>query len=335
MSTMPQARDRADWSTPINLGGGALLIALFALTATNAVGMALLWENAHWTVAALVTAALGYLRYRQAPSEERSAHAAIAVGLGIYLAGQLAWDLQVVLGLVTVPALSDLGFLPSTMPIAWAFVHQLQRRLDRADRVAFALDAAIVFITALLLVWMGYGSTAVVAGDPLAGVILIAYPVAFLAASGIGALAALRARVAASWRGINALLLGLAGTGIAWVLWLDRAVTEIPAVGSPVNYAFSVTWFAVGVGAYHLRLDQAGTSVLNRVASALGLLFPMLAIAAVLAGQVVAEVVDHARPHVISLIGATAVVGLAIRPPSRVCKPGLTPIGGSRCHGCR
>lgn len=312
MSAMPRAGGPAAWSTQLMLGGGVLLLALFALTVAGAAGAAPLWENAHWTVVALITAALGYLRYRAAPPEDRTAHAAIALGLGLYLAGQLAWDVQVVLGLVTVPALSDLGFLSSALPIGWAFVHRLRRSLDRAERVAFALDATIVGATALLLVWMAYGSTAVVASDPLAGVILIAYPVAFLSAAGIGALAALRSRVAASWRGITPLLLGLAGTGLAWVLWLEQAITEIPSAGSPINYAFSMTWFAVGVGAFHLRLDRVGTRTLDRVATVAELLFPMLAIAAVLTGLVVAEVAHHPRPHAVKLLGAAAVVGLAI-----------------------
>lgn len=276
------------------IGAWLAVATLSLLTALDALGQATLWENGHWTVAAAVPAVLALLAFRRAPAEEREARAAIAVGFATYLGGQLAWDVQVAVGLVTVPAASDLLFLPSAIPIAWGFVTLLRGSFSRVEKVAFGIDAALVVSTLLLLLWVAFGTTALLADDPMHGAILVLYPTAFLGASAIGALAALRVRVAAAWNGINLLLLGVAGTGLAWVAWMSAAVVEIPPVGSLINYTFSVTWLAAGIGAYRFSLRRSAGRMMGRVATAVETLVPMVAVAAavisiVLVEQLVAE----------------------------------------------
>lgn len=287
-------------------------LGLFLMTAGDALGQAAVWENAHWTVSSLAAAVLAYLGYRRAAPDERTARAAIAAGLTIYLAGAVAWDLQVAAETLTVPAPSDVLFIGSTVPIGLAFVHRLHGRLTRTERIAFFLDVAMLVATISLVLWFAYGETALVLGDPMAGVILLLYPIAFLTAAGTGAIAALRARIGASWTGINVLLLGLSATGLAWVEWVNQAVVAIPPVGSPISYGFSLAALATGIGAYRLRLRAEGGPVLARVASGTEILFPMIAVVvAMVAMNLVEEVRDEAM-HVSVHAGGFLIVALAI-----------------------
>lgn len=300
------------WAAGV-MGAAAVATAvLFVLTAANAGGQATLWENGHWSVVAGAAAILGYLGYRRAPAAERVPRGAIAVGTGLYCLGQVAWNLQTALGLVSVPALSDLFFLPSAIPIAYAFVHGLSRVLTPTERVAFTIDAAIVVATLTLLLWVVFGQTALVSADPTAGALLLLYPLCFLGASAISALAGLRRHIGADWTGINALLLGLALTGFAWVLWLSQAVVAIPPPGSAVNYAFSIGTLAVGIGAYRLRLRKPATRTLVRFAGALEVLFPMAAVAAAVLTIMIAEAYGPEAMDTPTQAGGFVIVALAL-----------------------
>lgn len=271
---------RAGW---IGLG------VLFVLTSVDALGQALLWENAHWTLASAAAAVLAVLAVRRAPAAERRARAWIAVGFGCFLGGQVAWMVQLVVHVATVPAASDLLFLASAVPIAWGFVTLLREPLTRTARLAFGIDATLVLATLLLLLWVAFGDTALLAADPLAGAVLLLYPSLFLGVASIAALAALRARVVAQWTGINLLLLGMAATGIAWIIWVNEAIVAIPPVGSPVNYAFSVAWFAAGIGAARLDFARSAARTTAQMANGIETLFPMLAVAAAIAAVMLVE----------------------------------------------
>ena len=287
-------------------------IGLFLMTATDALDQAAVWENAHWTMSSLAAAVLAYLGYRRAAADERTPRAAIAAGLTIYLAGSLAWDLQVALGVVTVPAPSDVLFLGSTVPIGLAFVHRLRGCLTRTERVAFILDVAMLVAAISLLLWVVYGETALVLADPMAGVILLLYPIAFLSVAGTGALAALRLRIGANWTGINTLLLSLSATGLAWVEWVNEAVVAIPPVGSPINYVFSLAAIALGVGAYRLRLRPEGGPVLARLAAGTEVLFPMMAVVvAIMAINLVEQVGSETMDGSVQA-GGFLIVALAV-----------------------
>lgn len=300
------------WGRPVSIVGIGAVLGLFALTATDAMGAAGLWENAHWTVSAAAAAALAYLGYRGAPPDERITRGGIAAGLAIYFAGSMAWDLQVALDVLTVPAPSDILFLGSTVPIGLAFVHRLRGRLSRMERIAFVLDVGMLVACFALLLWVVYGETAAVATDPLAGTVLLLYPIAFLTAAGSGALAGLRLRIGPSWTGIYALLLGLTATGIAWVEWVNEAVVAIPPVGSPLNYVFSLAALATGIGAYRLCLRRVGGPALSQVAAGTEVLFPMAAVVVAIASIIVDEQIGSEATHPYVQVGGFVIVALAV-----------------------
>lgn len=294
-------------------GGGLLvLLLLFGLTATNALGQAALWENAHWTVSVLVATPLAYLGYRRAPPEERVARGGIALGVFLYLVGQVAWDLQIVFDVLTVPAVSDVFFLGSVVPIVLGLTHAFRSRLSPAERTAFGIDAATVTALVTLIVVAGYGSTALITAAPLAGVVLLLYPIAFVSASGIGALGGLQLRIAPAWLGINALLGGLAVNGVAWVIWVQHAVTAFPAPGAAVNYVFSLAFWSIGVGSYRLCLTRRGSPAFSRFAEAGIVFFPMVAAATALGAIIVVDRLELAAVHDWVQAGAAIVVALSL-----------------------
>ena len=256
------------------LGAIALTAVAFALTAADWAGQQLFWENLHWTISAMAPAVLGYLAYRDAPADERRARGLIFTGLLSYAIGQIAWDVQVVLNIVTVPAVSDIFFLPAALPIAAGFWVMLRRVLTPAERTAFLVDSIAVVIVLVLFVTMAFGTASLISTNPVAGLVLLAYPVAFLGAAGIATLAALQLGLWAKPWGITAMIVGLGANGMAWVIWMDQALTELPASGSAVNYLFSIAILMVGVGASRLSLRPQPSPVLRQLGRAVLASFP-------------------------------------------------------------
>ena len=163
----------------IAIAGALVLLVLFILTGTNALGQAMLWENAHWTASVIAGATLAYLGYRRGPAEERAVRGGLAAGLGLYLVGQLAWDLQGIFDIITIPAISDIFFLSSTVPLTWGIVSGLRQRLSPAERTAFTIDSATLVVLLTLIIVVVYGAEALITADPLAGALLLLYPISF------------------------------------------------------------------------------------------------------------------------------------------------------------
>ena len=302
----PDASSRVAWATLVALG------ALFLMTATDALGLGAVWENAHWTVCIIGASLLAYIAYRRASARERTARGGIVIGMGLYLLGQVAWDLQVLLNVVTVPAVSDVFFLSSAVPITWGIAHAMRQWISPADRIAFTIDATTFVALLMLGVFIAFGSQALITDDPLAGAILLLYPVAFLGAAAVAALGALVVGVAPAWLGIGALIAGLALTGLAWVFWMLQAITELPAVGSPVNYLFSVGVFVAGVGAGRLRLDRRAGPRLASIAATVMFFFPMVAALCALSIPTVVHHLGLGFAEGFAEAGAALVVALAL-----------------------
>jgi len=109
-------------------------------------------------------------------------------------------------------------------------------------------DGAIIFIGLATAIFALYGPRAS-ALTPLATVVLVAYPVVFLASGGAALIGALTAR--AQFRTLNApylLLLGLGISGACWVIWNSLALDQIIPPGTIVAYGFSFAHLVVGLG---------------------------------------------------------------------------------------
>lgn len=219
----------------------------FVLTAVNALGQVVLWENAHWTIGNAGAAAMAWGGWRSADGDDRTARGFFALGLLIVFAGQVVWNLLILAGTPSVPNPSDVLYLGGVAPIVIGFGVVLCRQLAaRADRVTTVLNVAIVFAALTTVVFATFGGRAQSVGPP--GAVVLLYPIAYLAAS--GALLLLALLVRGGWtRPDLVLCAALAGVGVAWVVWLDGALAGGVSPGAPTNYIFTVATIFVGYGA--------------------------------------------------------------------------------------
>ncbi len=230
----------------------------------DAGGQATLWENTHWTVSALVAVLIAACAVARSPSIPGSGRAKLiaTLGLGLYAAGQLAWDAQVAAGLYPVPALSDLLFLGAALPIAFALILDASATRSRGEVVAFAMDGAIVVLAVAAAVLFAYGPLASESVHAV-GLVLLAYPAVFI---GLGAFALLATVGSGSGRlvaGPVALAVGLTLIGLTWATWLQTfAAGSYPRAGDPINVLSSVAVVIAGVGiaAWAPRSDRAGAA---------------------------------------------------------------------------
>jgi diguanylate cyclase (GGDEF)-like protein/PAS domain S-box-containing protein len=243
------------------LFAGATLAAM-ALTVFDAFGQAVLWENAHWTISAFAGAALVVIGARSATGPERTVRGMLALGLISYAAGQIIWDFEAIAGVQSVPALSDLGFLASALPIAAGLLVAVRPHLSGAELRAAYLDGAVIFLTISGLIVAAYGARAVSA-EPTFGTLVLLYPIVFLATAGAGTVTALTIGIRLRLEGAWILLIGTAIMGTAWILWLAAADTGVVPVGNPPSLLFSVAALVMGYGAATWRAERSDSRLLR------------------------------------------------------------------------
>lgn len=224
-----------------------LAIALglaFLLTAFDVGGHASVWEIAHWTIAAPLAALITFRGAQAVTGHERSLRLAIAASLVLWGMGQMVWNVQAAFGWYPVPAPDDAFFVASIVPAVWAFASAGKRHLRAADLVALRIDALIVLVACATLILAAFGREAVQAGG-WAGLILLFYPIGFMATAGAGVVSALARRARAStWL----VLAGAALQGVAWIAWLPMEIRNELVPGTGAGYLFSISLLLVGIG---------------------------------------------------------------------------------------
>jgi diguanylate cyclase (GGDEF)-like protein len=229
------------------LTGVPVLMAFFVLTAMDFQGQIVLWENAHWTISAAIAVALAAVGTVCANADERPIRKGFLLAAGVYFVGQVAWNLQAAVNHLSVPALSDIFYLAGGALAARTLLQSVRGKSSAIDEVAIYIDALAVFVAISTLVVSVFGVVANTAG--LAGVVLLLYPIAFLATAGAGLVVALATRVPFAAKGTYAVLGGFALLGLAWGVWVSEALTAFPPPGSGMNYLFSVATVVFGYGA--------------------------------------------------------------------------------------
>jgi diguanylate cyclase (GGDEF)-like protein/PAS domain S-box-containing protein len=289
----------------------ALTLVAMALTIVDALEQGALWENVHWTISAFGAAGLAILGARSATGHDRTVRGLLALGLVCYAAGQLIWNVQVIAGIQSVPALSDLGFLISALPIAAGLLVAVRPHLSPGELRAAYLDGAVIFVTISGLIVAIYGARAVSA-EPAFGTLVLLYPIVFLATAGAGTVTALTIRIRPRLEGGWILLAGTALMGIAWVLWLAAAEGGVVPSVNPPSLLFSVAAVVMGYGAATWRAERSESPVLRLVGERL---LGALPVGAVLVSAVMVVSVEG-PPLVTTLVricGGGAILISAIR----------------------
>jgi signal transduction histidine kinase len=204
------------------------------------------FDNGHWTLAtggAVVLALRGWAAADKG-SPERVFRFWFALALGFYFLGQLAFDVQTLIGWTGFPAPSDPLYLALSPLILWAF-HSA--RLANAG----SNDPRNPWTDTLLLT-LGWASLVLAVylpiqgqSSPLAFAVLVLYPVFFLAVTSHAVLTFLF-----SYRGFHwvrfVFVVALLGSTGAWMEWNYLSLLGKPANGSLTNLLFSVSILALG-----------------------------------------------------------------------------------------
>ena len=281
---------------------GLPLLGLFmTLTVVRLGGQVVLWENAHWTMAGLLAAAVSASAAHQGTGRERQLRRLVAIGTASWAVGQVTWDLQTAVGFFAIPAPSDIGFLFLVVPVIGAFGLAVQRRLPRVEEVAVYLDAAMLFLAITAAILMAYGDL-VVEERMLGAAVTVAYPILHLATAGAGLVALLAIGAPMRLRGGYLLLAAFTLLGLAWVQWLGQAAVAIPLAGSPANYLFSIGIVGVAVGGANWRIADTRGIRSSRVATMLHGFLPLIAL--LVSAELV--VTRHLRSPDVSVIDIAA-----------------------------
>jgi diguanylate cyclase (GGDEF)-like protein/PAS domain S-box-containing protein len=279
-----QAVSRPDFATSRVLArlvviGVIVVGSLMALTAVGAMGATAVWENGHWTASIAFGTIIAAVGARRASGQERRIRTLFATALGFTLVGEIVYDVQVGVGFSAYPGPADVLFLAMGVPLIAAFIWWIRGRTGAIGAVGFSLDVAVLTAATAAIIVSRYGESALATGG-LAGVVMLAYPIMFLAATGFGLMAALVTRLRPSATGGYLMLLGVAITGVAWVLWLERAVAGLTFPGDPVGYLFSVGNIVMGIGAAGWSSSTRISAHYERVSRSLVVGVPLAAAAA-------------------------------------------------------
>ena len=226
---------------------GLPMVGFFmALTALNAGGQVVVWENAHWTTAGLLAFALATSGALRSGGIERHLRALLAASAGTWVLGQLAWNTEVYLGPFDIPSPADVGYLGAMVPAVLALVLVVRGRLSLGEELAVYLDATAIFLTISALV-IAFAEP-MEASSALMRAIVLAYPILHLATAAAGLVALLAVRAEPAPRGAYLVLAGTTLLGVAWIAWLHAAIVAVPPAGSGFNYLFSFGIVALGAG---------------------------------------------------------------------------------------
>ncbi|WP_374249087.1 putative bifunctional diguanylate cyclase/phosphodiesterase [Thermomonas sp.] len=235
---------------------GCALVAALILAAwlVRAPATKTLLDNLQWTLSFGGSAWLAWRGLAGASGAERSLRRALFAGALLIFLGQLAWDLQVYSGWNPFPAPADVFFLGAASTWIGGWLAVIVQRLPRERLMPSLLDigsALSALIAAILTLYMPSG------GNVQFSVLiaLVAYPVLFLLAAGLGVLMvpALRLRFGAAHL---LTLAGMTGYGYAWMQWnlyfLDGALVP----GGLFNASYSLAALMFGLGVRHVHLEQ-------------------------------------------------------------------------------
>ena len=245
-----------------------------------------LWDNVHWTLAYVAGAAVAYLGQREAEGPTRRARTWFTASLVAMTVGQLMWDAFVYVGYNPFPGPAELPFLCVGIFIFVGLATYLGG-LRGAERWACALDSVGITLAVLTLTLALYLPRR---GDfsAFAAVVLVAYPVILLGASGTAlvVMVAYRARPTFSSAHFVASVLSL---GVCWIVWNWRTLEGTLEDAAFINYAYSYAALSFGLAAARFEIPAHKAPELERpyylLSSSVPLVLVLVAAIALVFGQ--------------------------------------------------
>lgn len=233
------------------------------------------FDNLQWTSAFAGSAWLAWRGVVVGEAQDRALRRGLFVGAALILAGQLVWNLQVMVSWRAFPAPADALFLLAAPAWIAGWLVHLVRALPRERIYPSFLDisgAVCALLAATLALYVPFGAEVSVAGL----LVLVLYPVTFLSAASLALLVVptmgLRAGFA-HWL----MLAGMVVYGLGWMQWNLLSMADALMPGSLFNASFSLAAVLLGLGARHLRVERAVDARYQRVCERIMTFVPLVA----------------------------------------------------------
>ena len=212
------------------------------------------WIRVELTFAATLAFAVGLLSITGTVGRVRAVRSWITVAMGLWLLGELIRDLEWLVGVNAIPALSDLPFVGVLVSSSMAYSAALRGQLRPGEALAVYLDGAIVFFaTAALMVTM----FSEVAGSSMVGTVDLVYAIFFLATTGATLLLDMAVRAERRPHGAYVVLLGLVLLGAGFLMRLMTAPTSgLHEAGASTLLALGVVVVALGTATWTDAVDN-------------------------------------------------------------------------------
>lgn len=250
-------------STWIVLSVAALMtVAYGVIQFEPSPAVAQILDNSHWTASYVAAAWLSWLGVRHAVKEEQRARQWFAWGLTLSAAGQLVWNVQVVVGWQSLAGPSDLLYACLGPCCAAGLWTSLNAHSSKAQLRAGALDATALALTTLALLLALYVPR-LGTSDTLYLLLPVIYVATLVGAATTGLIVALtlRLRPAVSWL---LLVTALVAAGGVAMYWNYLQLSGQNADGTAFNLTFSAVNLALGQGARLWRVGGLSDPRLDR-----------------------------------------------------------------------
>jgi signal transduction histidine kinase len=266
----------ARWGLPAGVATvfeatAAVVLAAIALAVAGArLGLSPAWlrlfDNLHWTAADIGAAWLAWTGVRDARLRglhaEQAARRWFALGFSSYAAGQLLWDLQILLDWQPFPAPSDPFYMLLAPCCALGMMGYLRGRVSESQRLAALLDTLSLAIAVVALALVAYLPDRGAMGALALGV-MVAYPTLLLAGACVGLMLIALLRVGRGWSAWT-LTAMLAAHGALWMEWNALTLQHALVDGGVVNALFSLCTLAGGLAACRWRVATAADPRVER-----------------------------------------------------------------------
>ncbi len=293
--------------------GLTLVTACFvAAQCFNDLSIIRFFDNAHWTLGYLTGAVLAWFGVRRSVGALRRTRFWFALGLTVYLIGQILWDLQIALNWNPFPGPSDIAFVLLGPLLLIGLLSELhEHRRQGGSRIVF-LDGLIastgIVVLALTLYVPRRGEL-----DFSQFAFVVAYPVALLttACFAVGVLLHSRPRMHLGW---IFMLAGLLINGILWMRWNLLTLNNSLSEGTAYNVCFSYTAILCGLGAMSWDCTTSNSKWANWFCNHLVRLMPSLCVVAATAAVSLCLTIPGVPTPIqqITIIGALTVSVLSL-----------------------
>ena len=238
----------------------AAVVLLFVLSqGAHGQSAQLFFDNATWLTAFSLSAFLAWRGCLQAAPADRALRTGLFAGALLITLGQVVWIVQVALDWNPFPAPADLFFLTAGPLWAATVLRAAFTRLAPGRAYPAALDfggAVLALLAFTLIIYLVYLPAGAIGEFAVAAVVVL-YPVSFLTAAGVMALAVplVGARLT---RPHLLVLLGMLGYGLSWMNWNVELLDGSLRPGAPLtNGVYSLSALAFGWGTRWLRLEAS------------------------------------------------------------------------------